>query len=440
MRGARIRSLIFNRPLMIHPGKLAAIANAVADRIGLEPDAITIEAAVDDLNSQPRQRSFQITRGVAVIPVVGSLVHRTTGLDAMSGLMSYGSIGVRLREAVGDDEVKSILLEVDSFGGEVGGCFDLADRIFEARQSKPVWAIANDSAFSAAYALGCAAEKLFVSPTGSVGSIGVIASHMDQSVWDAIEGLKWTIIHAGEHKADLNPHQPLNDSGRERLQALVDQNYDVLVRAVARNRSLSEEAVRATEAQFYTPEEAVSLGLADGIGGFREVLRNLAGLEQSGSTVTAGSGLAAREDQPEEETMSDTQTPAPQAATPPDPAPADSGNAAVDERARIKAITTCEEAKGRADLAEYLAFETTTNPEAARAILAKAPAEAEQEPAAEAQPQGPGFTEAMANIDNPDLGPGGDDDSATEMDQYHLGRAMAERHGIKDYRPGRRQK
>ena len=95
-----------------------------------------------------------------------------------------------------------MLLDVDSPGGEVGGLFDLADEVFSVREKKPCYAIANDEAFSAAYALASSAHRLFVTSTGGVGSVGVIAIHMDQSGWDEKVGRKYTAVFAGARKND----------------------------------------------------------------------------------------------------------------------------------------------------------------------------------------------------------------------------------------------
>ena len=140
--------------------------------------------------------------GIAVIPITGTLVRRTVGLEAQSGLTSYASLAEQVQQAVADPSVRAILLDLDSPGGEAGGVFDLADQIYEARQVKPVWAVTNEDAFSAAYALAASAERLYVTRTGGVGSIGVVAMRLDQSQADADEGLKYSHIFAGAHKND----------------------------------------------------------------------------------------------------------------------------------------------------------------------------------------------------------------------------------------------
>jgi signal peptide peptidase SppA len=228
-------------------------------RIGL-PD---LEAAVPAV--MPASPEVAAPPGIAVIPIHGTLVRRTLGLEAASGLMSYGEIGTRLDAALADPAVFGILLDVDSPGGEAGGVFELAERIRAADAVKPVWAIAADSAFSAAYAIACAASHLAVTRTGGVGSVGVIAMHVDQSVRDAQQGYRYTAITAGRHKNDFSPHEPLDHEALVRLQAEVDRLYGLFVGPVAAMRGLDPDAVRATEAGLFFGEEAIASGLADAV-------------------------------------------------------------------------------------------------------------------------------------------------------------------------------
>ncbi|MBU9123526.1 S49 family peptidase, partial [Burkholderia multivorans] len=212
---------------------------------------------------------------VAVIPIHGTLVRRTSGLEAESGLASYAGIAAQLDAALASPEVAAILLDIDSPGGESGGVFDLADRIRAASQLKPVWAVANDMAFSAAYALASAATRVFVARTGGVGSIGVIAMHVDQSAKDAKDGVRYTAVFAGERKNDLNPHEPISDAAHAVLKAEVDRVYELFVETVARHRGLDAGAVRATEAGLFFGPNAVATGLADAVGGFDDALAQL---------------------------------------------------------------------------------------------------------------------------------------------------------------------
>lgn len=251
-----LASRLFGTPLLINRAKLDVILAALGNRVGIEPPAV-------DMALPTSRPSAQSAPGIAIIPVHGTLVKRALGLDAASGLMSYAEIGARLDAAVRDPAVRGILLDIDSPGGETGGVFELARAVREAAAVKPIWAVANDSAFSAAYAIAASAQRVIVTETGGVGSIGVIALHVDQSIKDANDGYRYTAITAGSHKNDFSPHEPLQDAARAALQAEVDRLYDIFVEHVAVMRDIAPEAVRATEAALYFGPNAVDSGLAD---------------------------------------------------------------------------------------------------------------------------------------------------------------------------------
>lgn len=258
---------VFNTPLMINRAKLDTILAVLKPRLEGEPVPFT---------DKPARRSFDVTpQGIAIIPIIGTLVRRSGGLDALSGLASYDRIGAQFDEAMSDNTVKAILLDIDSPGGEAGGVFDLADKVFAARGKKTVWAVSNEDAFSAAYAIAAAAERIYVSRTAGVGSIGVIAVHLDQSIAEASEGLTYTAVYAGERKNDMTPHEPLTDPARAILQDEVNRVYDLFAGSVARMRKMDIAAVKATEAGIYMSDNAIAAGLADKPGTFDDALEDL---------------------------------------------------------------------------------------------------------------------------------------------------------------------
>jgi len=262
-----IAGRVFNTPLLISRAKLDTILGVLIPRLQGEPVSFGAKSV---------QRGYEVTpQGVAVIPILGTLVRRSAGLDAQSGLTSYTALEDTFHMALRDTGVKALLLDVDSPGGEAGGVFDLADKIYAARKIKPIWAVANENAFSAAYAIAAAAEKIYLPRTGGVGSIGVIAMHLDQSRAETDAGLHYTAIYAGERKNDLSPHEPLSDPARAQLQAEVDRLYDLFSNTVARMRGMDASAVKATEAGIYFGEDAVRAGLADENGTFGDALSGL---------------------------------------------------------------------------------------------------------------------------------------------------------------------
>jgi len=264
-----IASRVFHTPLMIDSKKLAAVLAVLAPRLGLEPPAV--EAAL--FSEQRARKPYAVTdAGVAVIEVSGSLVNRASGMEAQSGLTSYEQLGNEILDAATDPQVRGILLRFDSYGGEANGAWDVASLIEEAARMKPVWASVDDWALSAGYLLASATDRIWVTRTGGVGSVGIIAMHLDQSGFDAANGLRYTTIFAGERKNDFNPHEPLSTEARDVLVAEVNRLYGMFVDAVARRRSLSADDVRSTEAGILYGEDSVARGFADRVGTFRDAL------------------------------------------------------------------------------------------------------------------------------------------------------------------------
>lgn len=266
---------VFGAPLLVAPEKLDAIVSVLGPKLGLDAQP---RGDGPEWEPKERQPSRVDGDGIAHVQVVGSLAHRVGGLDAMSGLTSYRAIGEEIDRAAADPAVGGILLEVDSFGGEASGAFDLADKIRAAREIKPVYGVANQHALSAGYALLAQASKVYVPQTGAIGSIGVVSTHVDVSEAEARAGVRVTHVHAGAKKVDLSPHRALSAEARERLAEDVEQVYGQFLTAVAAGRGsrMSADRARDTEADTYLGAEAVRAGLADDVGGIDEARGALA--------------------------------------------------------------------------------------------------------------------------------------------------------------------
>jgi signal peptide peptidase SppA len=256
---------LIGTPLLLARAKLDVLLAVLGERIG----APQVSVAAFEPVIAP---SVRTQASIAVIPVFGTLVRRTHGLEAASGLTSYAELSARLQAATVDPAIRGILLEIDSPGGEAGGVFELAEQVRALAQLKPVWAVVVDSALSAAYAIAAAAHRVVVTRTAGVGSIGVIAMHVDQSTRDAQQGYRYTPVLAGAYKADLSPHAALAPEALTRLQREVDRLHDLFVDHVALMRGLDANAIRATEAGLYFADDAVRVGLADAVGGFDDTL------------------------------------------------------------------------------------------------------------------------------------------------------------------------
>ena len=218
------------------------------------------------------------TDGIAVVPVLGPLLTRGDWLTALLGATDYGTLGRTLEAAFADPSARAVVMELDSPGGEVGGLFDLVDRIGALREStaKPLWAVAGEAALSAAYAIASAADRIYVTRTAEIGSVGILAAHVDESGANAMAGRKWTLVHAGERKTDGNSHEPLTERALAAIQADVDALHSEFVGIVARNRSMAPETVRATEAAIWRGKAGIVAGFADRLGTLDLALADLA--------------------------------------------------------------------------------------------------------------------------------------------------------------------
>lgn len=411
-----IAARVFDVPLLVEQTKLVTILEALGPRLGFdvrpyagEDDRPNYQPPESHLNGmlqtstqfKQRDQGHYVGNGVAVIPIIGSLVQRSDWMSSMSGMMSYDSIERMFGAAMDDPEVREIVMEIDSPGGEVAGAFDLADRMAEYRGKKKMTAVASEFAASAAYLLASAADEIVVPRTGMVGSIGVVAAHMDYSKAMEKRGVAVTFVYAGEKKVEGNPYQPLSAEAKADWQEEIDGLYQMFVQTVARNRAITAEQVIATKAAMFSRDKAVAAGLATRVNTFSNELSNAVlrarnpgysgGFYSTKQKETAMQNVAEKEAaaraeaeakaKAESEAKVKAEAEAKAKAEADVKAKADAEakareQAKLDEqsgRGRIKAILECDEAKGREALAKHLALETDTAVDAAKGILAKSP-------------------------------------------------------------------
>jgi signal peptide peptidase SppA len=265
-----LSSRLFGTPLLVDARKLDAIVPAFMRRLNGDDD--------DTGDSAPaRQLEPALANSIAVIPIIGTLIRRKSMMDAWSGLTSYSDIAGAMQCALDDARVKAILLQLDTMGGEATGCFELCDQLYKARGQKPMWAVADVDALSAGYAILSQAERVFVAPSGSAGSIGAVAVHCERSQMNESMGITYTVIRAGLRKAELNSYEPLTRAAAEKVQESLDKVRTKFISTVVRARKgLTAKAVGATEAQWYDADDALKLKLVDGISTFDDVFAELA--------------------------------------------------------------------------------------------------------------------------------------------------------------------
>lgn len=377
--------------------------------------------APDDWRAQ--YRPYVVKNGVLQIPIFGVLLNRF-GYQVGSWATGYTYILRCFLRGMEDPEVKGIAFICETPGGVVAGNFELVDKMFEYRGVKPMMAFAAEYAYSAGYSIASVADKISVTRTGGVGSIGVVTAHVDYSGAMDKAGIKVTFIYAGEYKVEGNAYEKLPAGAKARIQARIDKLYAIFTSTVARNRDMDEEKVIATKALTYTGEDAIEAGLADSVGIFEESLGAFAT-----SLVDNEDGdeeMATYTQEQFDKAVADARTEATAAAT--------SGHAAALAAAknegmsatmtRINAILASDEGKKRPKAAMSLATKpgmASVSAEDIVATLADLPEEQAVTPAApegktETGKSGAGFDAAMSK-DNPDVGGGAAKDTAEKGEE-----------------------
>lgn len=334
-----------------------------------------------DVHDKP----FVYADGIAFIPITGLLINRFS--YSWGWVTGYNFIRNQLNAALDDSDVKAIVFDCHSGGGEVAGCFELATEIRASRDMKPSLAVVDSASYSACYALASSASKVAVIPSGGVGSIGVVAMHIDFSKAMAEWGVKVTYIFSGDHKVDGNPYEPLPAPVRKSIQARVDNTRQEFVNLVATNRGLDPKVVFDTEAACYTAAEGLDLGLIDAVAKpleavqafIIELSRSEPEKETDMSTATKTGGESTTDVAAADKAAADKAA-ADKAAAPASTAPAatttvDANAERQAERDRMKAITSHANAKDRPALANHIALNTNLSVDDAVAMLAAAPVE-----------------------------------------------------------------
>lgn len=400
-----IASMAFNEPLLLEPAYARVFFCALAGQLGITRLTDTVSGVTlgaeqmaeplalfgDDEDMGPKPaRSYQVTNGIAVLPVSGTLVSKTRSLQPYSGMTGYNGIIARLQQAISDPGVDGILLDMDTPGGMVAGAFDCADIIARMRDIKPIWALANDMNCSAGQLIASAASRRLVTQTARTGSIGVMMAHSNYGAALKTSGVEVTLIYSGDHKVDGNPYEKLPKEVRADFQARIDATRQMFAEKVAGYTGMSVQAVLDTEAAVFSGQESVDNGLAEQLVNNMDALNFMRDAINKRTMISRGGSMKGTT------ASADTTQPAATAAANQPVATADVPAVVVDpattasfdvsnqvaaavaaENGRIMGILNCEEAKGRESQARALAETPGMTVESAQRILAAAPQSAQ---------------------------------------------------------------
>ncbi|BDH46396.1 phage capsid assembly protein [Salmonella enterica subsp. enterica serovar Choleraesuis] len=396
-----IAGMAFNEPLLLEPAYARVFFCALSSQLGatrltdavsgitldagqmLEPQAIFGD---DDGAGQRPARSYQVTNGIAVLPISGTLVGKTRSLQPYSGMTGYNGIIARLQQAITDPSVEGILLDMDTPGGMVSGAFDCADIIARARDIKPVWALANDMNCSAGQLIASAASHRLITQTSRTGSIGVMMAHSNYGAALKEKGVEVTLIYSGEHKVAGNPYEKLPENVRADFQSRIDATRQMFAEKVSAYTGMTVQAVLDTEAAVFSGQEAIEHGIADELVNSSDALGVMRAALNNRNKTTRGGSMSVTTASAETINPADAAVSSPAAVTPatsagvaaePSAVSAQITAAVAAENSRIMGILNCEEAQGRDAQARVLAETPGMTVDSAQRILAAAPKSAQ---------------------------------------------------------------
>lgn len=279
MRLLRVLGAFAATPWALDLATLEALAAVLERASAGRLDDAEIRAAVEAKADRSSYAAVGAKENVAVIAVHGVLAHRAQMVNDVCGPggTSTEALDAAIQSAVADPTIRSIILDIDSPGGSVFGVQEVADTIFAAREKKPIAAVANAGAMSAAYWIASAAHEIYVIPSGEVGAIGVFGQHVDTSEADKAAGKVTTVISAGKYKTE-GIAGPLSDDAKAAMQSRVDAYYTQFVKSVARSRGVAVDAVRNGygEGRTLGAQAALAAGMVDGIDTLSNVISKYA--------------------------------------------------------------------------------------------------------------------------------------------------------------------
>lgn len=403
---------VVSEPLLIDPLRVDLVSSTLS-HLATSPEGSKLlsasmnKAAHGDFwadGDDSPWRPYTVHEGVLQIPVQGVLINRFS-YSFGTWVTGYQYIERALARGLDDMNVSAIALIVNSPGGMVAGCFELADKIFDGRKRKPIRAFAADHAYSAAFALSSSAREIVVTRSGGTGSVGVVTAHVDWSKALEREGIKVTFVFAGDHKVDGNPYESLPESVKARMQGRIDRIYGVFTSTVARNRGMEESAVIDTKALTYDAEDSIEVGFADRIGSLEEEM------------VVFAQEAAQHGDEEMSYTQEQMDAAVSAARAEGKAAGVAEGKAeglkegASSERTRITTILGSEAAKDRPKAAMALALKSTESAETVTSMLADFPAE-KAEAKGDPLDTGMNATGGGAGVGDTGASGKGDDDAA----------------------------
>lgn len=420
MKSMHILSRACNQPQLLEPGYAATFFSYLGSRNGVETfidaegnaldqDAMTIKASSFNRSTE-RNRPYQVVNGIAILPVSGTLLHKYGYVKPYSGCTGYDGIIHRLEDAIQDSSITGVMLDIDSPGGELAGCFDTAAKISQLSKKKPIYALCYDTMCSAAMMIGAACTERWITQSGRAGSVGVVVAHTSVEKKLEEDGIKITLLHSGKHKVDGNPYEELPDDVRSSIQENLDRNRDIFAHHVSDYIGMTKQAVLDTEAKVYEGQAAIDAGLADRLVNGAEAIPLLIDVINNNRTT----GVTMSQNTDTESSQSEVKATKGDASNQSLDEGAIRADAVLEERKRCESILNSDEAKNRASMASHLAFKTDMSSQEAIALLGVSPESASNSTQSASEDLGESLDNAMNSVEQPNLQSSGDAEELSE--------------------------
>jgi signal peptide peptidase SppA len=276
----------------LEPTYLRAMASAVANWAAgnaLSPEVRADIEAAQAARAARKQANSNVGGGIAVLPLYGVISQRASMMDDICGEggTSTERFTQSFRDAMADDSVGGIIIDIDSPGGSVFGVADLYDEIMQARGVKPVYGFVNSLCASAAFWIGSACSQLIAKQGSMTGSLGVYTGHENISEAMKMAGVSFEFISAGKYKVEGNPYGPLSDEARAFTQSQIDAYYNSFSGAVAKGRGapIAKARDEMGQGRCLLPADAIDAGMIDAVDTFDGLVKRMKSAMKGGTSA-----------------------------------------------------------------------------------------------------------------------------------------------------------
>ncbi|WP_057939281.1 signal peptide peptidase SppA [Algoriphagus resistens] len=248
---------------------LDQVLSKLKDKLGIDEDDDIKTINVTDLNKAVKSKNITSKNRIAVIIAEGEIVG-----GKADGVISSEKFAKEIRKARKDDNIKAIVLRVNSPGGSVVASEVIWREMSEAKKAKPVYVSMGEVAASGGYYISAPADTIVAQPNTITGSIGIFGMMFNaQELLNDKLGITTDVVKTGELSDFMNPTRPMTDVERSIIQNIIEEGYETFVSRVSEGRGMSPEAVKeVASGRVWTGNQAKERGLVDVLGGLNTTI------------------------------------------------------------------------------------------------------------------------------------------------------------------------